>query len=138
MSETEIRAVIEARRRALHDRDAVAFLAGYAPQAVIFDLAPPLSHGLDPAGVAAWLATWDGPVVNETRDLVVTVQGRLAHTIGLERLAGTQGGAPRDVWLRLTLCLRRDGTVWRITHEHTSLPVRKTAAGLLALADLRP
>jgi ketosteroid isomerase-like protein len=137
MSEADIRAVIETRRRALHDRDAAAFLATYAPGAEIYDLAPPLAHGLDPDGVAAWLASWDGPVGNETAGVTLTLSGPFAVAHGLERLTGSQGGEPRDIWLRFTLVLERLPEGWRIVHEHTSVPFRK-GRQLLAATDLTP
>jgi ketosteroid isomerase-like protein len=137
VTERAIHALLDARRRALHDRDAVAFLAGYAPDAVIFDLAPPLAHGVDPTGVTDWIATWDGPILDETRDVRIVVAGAVAHVFGLERLAGLQGGSRRDIWFRFTLCLERRAEGWRILHEHTSLPFRKGAA-LTAAADLTP
>ena len=137
MSEADIRAVIEQRRRALHDRHAAAFLATYAADAVIYDLSPPLAHGLDPDGVAAWMASWDGPIGNETRDVAVTLAGPVAIAHGLERLAGRQGGEPRDIWLRFTLVLERSGDGWRVVHEHSSVPFRK-GTQLVAATDLTP
>jgi ketosteroid isomerase-like protein len=138
MSETGIRAVIETRRRALRDRDPAAFLVTYAPDALIFDLAPPLAHGLDAQGVAAWMASWDGPIGSETHDLRVEAAGPLALVTCLERLHGLQGGEARDIWMRLTLCLRRDHGGWRVTHEHVSVPVRKVDGRLIGATDLRP
>lgn len=137
VSAAAIRALLDARRQALHDRDAEAFLAIYAPDALIFDLAPPLAHGLDRRGVADWLASWDGPVASEIRDLRLTVAGDAAYASALERLAGRQGGEDRDIWFRLTLCLARGPEGWRVVHEHVSLPVRKTVA-LSAATDLIP
>jgi ketosteroid isomerase-like protein len=137
MSEADIRAVIARRGQALHDRDPAAFLATYTADAVIYDLAPPLAHGLDPEGVAAWLESWDGPIGNRTRDLAVTVEGGVATARGLERLTGSQGGEPRDIWLRFTLLLERSADGWRIVHEHTSVPFRK-GKQLVAATDLKP
>jgi ketosteroid isomerase-like protein len=138
MSEPAIRDVIETRRRSLHDRDAAAFCATYAPGALIFDLAPPLAHGLDAQAVAAWMASWDGPIGSGTHDLRVEVADPLALVTCLERLHGTQGGEARDVWMRLTLCLRLGPDGWRITHEHVSVPVRKDHGRLIGATDLSP
>lgn len=138
MGEAEIRALLARRSRALADRDAPDFLATYAPEAVIYDLAPPLAHGLDPEGVATWLASWDGPIRHEMRDVTVTVADGLALAFGLERLAGRQGGEPRDIWFRFTLVLARGDEGWRVTHEHTSVPVRKTDGRVEAATDLKP
>jgi uncharacterized protein (TIGR02246 family) len=137
MSEAEIRALVARRSRALRERNAAAFLATYAPDAVIYDLAPPLAHGLEPAGVTAWLASWDGPVGSTTRDIAVAVADPFAAVHGLERLTGSQGGERRDIWLRFTLLLRRSAGGWRIMHEHVSVPFRK-AGQLVAATDLVP
>lgn len=137
MSAPEIRAVIDRRRQALHDRDAAAFLATYAPAARVFDLAPPLAHDPDPEGVAAWIASWDGPIGNEAHEVAVTVAGGLAVAHGLERLTGSQDGEPRDIWLRFTLVLERGADGWRIAHEHASVPFRK-GVQLTAATDLKP
>jgi ketosteroid isomerase-like protein len=131
-------ALLATRARALRDRDPAAFLATYTPGALIFDLAPPLAHGLDPEGVAAWMASWDGPIGSEVHDLRVEVSGPLALVTCLERLHGSQGGEARDVWMRLTLGLRAGSEGWRITHEHVSVPVRKQDGRLIGATDLRP
>ena len=73
-----IRHAIEAVLRAFAARDANAVAASYAPDAVIFDLAPPLSRPVDAAEIAAWIATWRGPVVRTVRELGLDVSGDLA------------------------------------------------------------
>ncbi len=138
MSNIDLHALLAARARALHDRDPAAFLATYAAGALIFDLAPPLAHGLDPEGVAAWMASWDGPIGSGTHELHIEAREDLALVTCLERLHGTQGGEPRDIWMRLTLHLRRGPDGWRITHEHVSVPVRKQDGRLIGATDLRP
>ena len=130
--------MIAVRSEALQALDAARFLATYADDAVIFDLAPPLVHGLDPEGVASWMRTWDGPIENELRLLILSAAGCVAHAAGLERLAGSQAGETRDVWFRFTLCFALTSLGWRITHEHTSLPVRKLGGKLIAPTDLSP
>ncbi|HMQ94609.1 MAG TPA: nuclear transport factor 2 family protein [Amaricoccus sp.] len=135
--EDSIRELLETRRRALHDRDAEAFLAAYAAEAEVFDLAPPLSHGPDPAGVAAWMASWDGPIGSETRRVAIRSAGGVAFVAGLERLHGRQGGEARDIWMRFTLGLVQGPEGWRIAHEHVSVPVRKTQI-LMGATDLAP
>ncbi len=137
MEDREIRDLLGARRRALHDRDAAAFLAAYAPDATVFDLAPPLVHGPDRTGVAAWMASWDGPIGSETRDVRIRGAGDLAFVTGLERLHGIQGGEERDIWMRVTLGLERGAAGWHILHEHVSVPFRKTVL-LAGATDLKP
>jgi hypothetical protein len=57
----DIEAVLRSVRQGHYDKDPAAIGAQFAPEAVIFDLAPPLGHKLDGPGLAAWLDTWDGP-----------------------------------------------------------------------------
>jgi hypothetical protein len=59
---TAIEAVLRSVRQGHYDKDPAAIGAQFAPEAVIFDLAPPLGHKLDVPGLAAWLDNWDGPV----------------------------------------------------------------------------
>ena len=138
MNDPDPHALLATRAHALHGRDPAAFVATYAPCALIFDLSPPLAHGLDPEGVAAWMASWDGPIGSETHDLRVEVMGDLALVTCLERLHGAQGGETRDIWMRLTLFLRYRRGGWRITHEHVSVPVRKVDGRLIGAVDLKP
>jgi ketosteroid isomerase-like protein len=137
MSEAAVRQLIAGRSNALRMRDVDGFLASYADDALIFDLAPPLVHGVDREGVAAWMRTWDGSIENDVELHLVKVSGAMAYAAGLERLAGTQGDT-RDIWFCFTLCFAHTSDGWRITHEHTSLPVRKLAGQLITATDLSP
>jgi ketosteroid isomerase-like protein len=64
----EIEALFQKLARAHADHDACAIAEAYAPDAVIFDLAPPLGRrGWSRDDVAAWLAGWDGPIQIDAR-----------------------------------------------------------------------
>ena len=137
--EAAIRALIEDVHKAHQSKDAAAVVAPYTRDAVIFDLAPPLSHrGIDLQELEAWLDTWEGPVDLETRDFSITVSGDLAFCHGFYRLSGTKsGGGPVSVWTRATVCLRRTEGAWRIVHEHTSVPFYMDGS-FRAAVDLKP
>jgi ketosteroid isomerase-like protein len=137
--DAEIKAVLDAVRKGLHDKDAAAIGAQYAKDAVIFDLAPPLGHGLDVAGLAAWLDTWQGPVDVQERDLSVEVSGDLAFCHGLSKVSATTkfDGERAQWWQRITVCLRRTGGGWKIVHEHTSVPFYMDGSYRAAI-DLKP
>ncbi len=136
--EGEIAALIENRRNGHREKDAAAITAPYAPAAVRYDLAPPLvHHGMRRQEVEEWLATWDGPVTIDTRELDISVDGDLAVGWGLTRMRGRQGEVDQDLWFRMTLVLKRVGGQWRIVHEHTSVPFHMDGSYRAAI-DLEP
>jgi ketosteroid isomerase-like protein len=138
-SDTEsVRDTVAAMHKGLHDRDAAAVTALYAPDAVIFDLAPPLSHKVDQAELAAWLGTWKGPVMREAKELGTSVSGDLAVWHGyFHTTATTRGGEEAAWWERATLVFRRTGDGWKIVQEHTSVPFLMDGS-FLAATDLTP
>ena len=119
----EIEALFQKLARAHADHDAEAIIEAYAPDAVIFDLAPPLGRrGMNRDNVAAWLAGWDGPIQIDARDVSLTVDGDLAFVSALNRMRGRIGGEEQALWYRTTMCLRKISGRWRIVHEHSSVP----------------
>jgi ketosteroid isomerase-like protein len=133
-----IRGIVAALHKGLHDRDAAAITAHYEPDAAIFDLAPPLSHTVDRAGLAAWLGTWQGPVEREAKELGLTTSGDLAVWHGyFHTSATTPGGENAAWWERATIVFRRAGDGWKIVQEHTSVPFRMDGS-FLAATDLTP
>jgi len=138
MLDPEIIALFDARKRAHRDRNADAAVAGFAPDALLYTLAPPLAQsGIDRDGVATWMATWDSPIEIDTADLDGTTEGDLACATALCRMRGTQGDREIDLWYRSTTVLRRIDGRWRIVHEHTSVPFLMDGSDKAAL-DLRP
>lgn len=123
--EAEILAVIQSLYQAHLDKSAEGIAAPFAPDAAVYDLEPPLMHqGISVERKLNWLAGWDTPIELEPRDLTVKVSGDLAVVHGFVRMSGTKKEAGRhvDFWMRSTLCLEREESGWRITHEHTSVP----------------
>jgi ketosteroid isomerase-like protein len=105
--EADIRALIKTIDKAHRDKDAAAIVAPYAQDAVVCDLAPPLSHrGMDLQVKHAWLDTWEGPI-DRQRDFNITVNGDFAFCHGLYRLGGTPkaAGRPISFWMRATVCM---------------------------------
>jgi uncharacterized protein (TIGR02246 family) len=134
----EIEAVFQKLARAHADHDADAIVVAYAPDAVIFDLAPPLGRrGLNRDDVAAWLAGWDGPIRIDPRDVSLTVDGNLAFVSALNRMRGRQGGEDQDLWYRATVCLQKMGGRWRIICDHSSVPFYMDGS-YRAAVDLQP
>jgi ketosteroid isomerase-like protein len=138
--EIDIRALIESIHKAHHNKDAATIVSPYAQDAVVCDLAPPLSHpGQDRESKQAWLDTWEGSIDRESRDFAITVSGDFAFCHGFYRLSGTPKLAGRHIsfWMRATVCLHRDGGAWRIVHEHTSVPFYMDGS-LRPAFDLQP
>jgi ketosteroid isomerase-like protein len=120
-----ILALLDSMLQANRDKDAAAFAACFAPDAAVYNLAPPLiHHGIDVEEKQAWLDSWATPVDLEPRDFSVNVSGDVAFCHGFLRMTGTKMGAEGAVrfWMRETLCLERLGGEWKIVHEHTSVP----------------
>lgn len=138
-NEAAIRDLIDGRARALRAKDAARIIAHYAPSAVVFDLAPPLATtGTDPDSVAAWLATWDGPLGYDVERLTVTVSEDVAFAHSLDHMHGDRVGEPStDLWFRTTIGLECIDGRWLITHEHQSVPFAMDGSGR-ALLDLKP
>jgi ketosteroid isomerase-like protein len=139
----QIRALLEDRAAALRAKDASAVLSHYAPDTVKFDLAPPLRTAgpaaLDRRGLEGWFATWWGPLGYELRDFKVVTEGDLAFCHGVVRISGTKVEDDRkvSVWVRETVCLGKAGGLWKIRHEHSSVPFYMDGS-LRAAVDLKP
>lgn len=135
-----VQSVLQALRQGLHDRNAAAVTAQFSPDATIFDLAPPLAHGVDTAGLEAWLKTWDGPVEEDMPSPTIMVGGDLAVVHGLARISARSRAEDAQAvwWQRTTVCLRKqaDGD-WKIVHEHSSVPFHMDGSFRAAI-DLQP
>ena len=134
----EIEALLRKLAKAHADHDADAIVGAYAPDAVIFDLAPPLGrHGLNRESLEAWLAGWEGPIQIEARDVNLTVDGGLAFVSAFNRMRGRQDGEDQDLWYRTTMCLRKTGGRWQVICDHSSVPFYMDGSDRAAL-DLEP
>lgn len=140
--ETQIRAVLQSRVDAMRTRDAGQFLASFDPAIVKFDLAPPLQESgtavLDPAGLQGWLDTWQDDIAYDIAKLTIAVVADVAFCHCLNHLQGTRtDGEREDLWTRSTLGLRKTYGVWRIVHEHNSVPIHMDGSNRPAF-DLQP
>lgn len=143
-TDAEILAVLDERVAAHAARDAQRMIATCTDDAVRYTLAPPLQQGPDtpygtPEGLQAWLATFDGPVLIEYRDPVVTADGDVAFVHALTQMTATPAGATDSFsfWFRSTFGLRRIGGTWRIAHQHESTPFHMDGS-FRAATDLLP
>lgn len=124
-AETEIRRIIDAHASAVRRGDVHAILADVADDILVFDVVDPLRR-VGRASVrkraAEWLASYDGPVTWEDRDVVVA-EVDVAFCSMLSRVTGTlKAGSHVDMWFRKTLGLQRRDSWWHIIHDHGSVP----------------
>jgi uncharacterized protein (TIGR02246 family) len=138
----EVRELLESRVEACRKKDIDRLMSLYAPDIVYFDVVPPLQFaGADAVrrNFVRWFNEYDGPIGLETEYLNVAVHGDVAFAHMLHLDSGTMradGGAERSLWLRSTVCLRRTGGTWLITHEHISLPI--DFASMRPVLDITP
>jgi len=142
MDTSDIRQVVLERAAAVAARDAKAMVAHNAPTMVEYNLAPPLrqpSAGRDVEPAAKWLATFQGPMSLEVRDLAVTAEGSVAFCTSLNCLTATPVGEAEgfSLWFRVTLGLRRIDGRWLVVHEHESVPFEMDGS-LQASVGLQP
>lgn len=134
----EIEALFQQLKKALADHGADAIVGAYARDAVIYSLAPPLGgRGMDREGIAAWMASWDGPIRIDSRDVELAIDDSLAFVSVLNRMRGLQSGEEHDMWFRTTRCLRKTGGRWRIICDHASVPFYMDGSYRAAI-DLKP
>src|SRR5881628_857183 len=111
-AEAEIHALIDERIAAIRAKDATAATACLAVDVVAFELAPPLAlppgAAADVQGLAAWLSGFS-EIDIEVRDLVVEASDGVGFARSLHHLRATRtDGRPVSLWMRSTLCFRRE------------------------------
>jgi len=141
-TEQQVLAVLADQAAAITAGDARRALGHLGPGFVGFDLAPPLELSgpqvYDPAGLASWFESWDGPVGLDIGEPSVLAGGDVAFTYGLSPMHGVKAdGQPVDLWYRTTVGLRRIDGDWKIVHEHKSTPFLMDGSDKAAL-DLKP
>ncbi len=139
--ETQIQQLIDGWLKALRAKDIEGVMSHYAPDILLFDIAPPLQYkGADAyrKNWEEWFATWEGQIGYEIRDLSITVGDGIAFSHSLNRIYGTRtNGEETDVWVRVTACRREINGKWLITHEHVSVPFYMEDS-YRAAVDLKP
>jgi ketosteroid isomerase-like protein len=140
-AQEQIRAVIEERIGAIRRKDAAAAVACLAEDVVAFEMVPPLSlppgAARDAEATAAWLAGFEELDV-ELRDLAIEADGSVGFARALHHLKGTRvGGHKVSLWMRSTMCFRRERGEWVIAHAHTSVPFYP-GSEMKAAVDLVP
>src|SRR5215207_7193664 len=124
--EAQIRRLVDDWAKALHAKDVDAIMTCYAPDVLVFDLAPPLQHAgadLHRNNFAQWFTTFRGPIGSEMRDLRIVAGGDVAFCHCLNRISGVRtSGEKTDLWVRVTVCCHKIDSRWKVAHEHASVP----------------
>jgi ketosteroid isomerase-like protein len=125
-NEASIRAIIEARAKAVHASDLDALVTDLAEDIVSYDVVDPLRRegkSSSRTRAAEWLAAYDGAVSWENRDVQISADVNVALSHSLSHVTGQlKNGTEIDMWFRTTLGFRRVGGRWLIAHEHGSVP----------------
>jgi len=139
--EAQIRERIDQWAKALRAKDVDGLMSHYAPDILVFDLAPPLQYEGAVAyrkNWADWFPSFQGPVGYEIRYLNITTGDDVAFCHSLNRISGLRtSGEQTDVWVRATVGFRRIDGKWMVTHEHVSVPFYMDGSDKAAL-DLKP
>ena len=126
VTEAAVRQRIAEGVNAIRARDLDTLTALYAPDVVSFDLGAPLRYAGDDNKRRAWqevFAAYTGPIGYDVHELTVTTEGDIAFVHSLNHVRGTlASGRDIDMWVRWTACLRCVDGVWRVFHDHVSVP----------------
>jgi ketosteroid isomerase-like protein len=141
IDEAQIRELIDGWAKALRAKDIDGVMSHYAPEILVFDIAPPLLYRGANAyrkNYEEWFATWQGPIGYEIRDPSITVGDDVAFSHSLNRIYGKRtDGEKTGVWVRVTACFRKINGKWLIAHEHISVPLYMDGSDRAAV-DLKP
>lgn len=121
-NEQEVRALIGAWTDAICNGDIDRVLANRADDVILYDVPEPVEM----RGIDAYRDSWRiffehnaaGPDCFRLSDVEVVAGDDAAYACGLLTIGGG------DAQCRLTLGLRRVEGVWKVTHEHHSIPVK--------------
>ena len=117
---------IEAWAKATEEKQFDQVIAYYSERALIFDVLPPLQY----KSAASYEKSWD-EWQPETKpgfrfyftELAAHASEKIAFAHGILHCKGeTSEGKKIDDTVRCTFCLEKHDDVWRIVHQHSSMP----------------
>ena len=127
--EASIREFVGSLAQAIRSKDIDALMAHYAPDAVVYDVMPPLAVQCAAdyrKNFEGWFASMPGPIEYEMSDLRISFSESHAFYHALGHVKGTrQNGEKADYWVRVTTCLQKANGQWLVGHEHVSMPAAK-------------
>ncbi len=125
-ADQEIRAVIDERVSAVRAKASAPLVDRQADDIVIFDVLPPLlTRGGDAVveQTRAWFDAYASDIAYDVEEVEIHADADVAFCSFVYHVGGTlTSGDAVDMWVRATLGLRRTDGVWRIVHDHESVP----------------
>jgi uncharacterized protein (TIGR02246 family) len=139
-AEQELRDLVAERVAAVHAKDPRPLADRHAADVIAFNVLPPLQlHGaaeID-AQTQTWFDSYPGPIGYDVEQLVVHADGDVGFCSFLYHVTGTLAdGNEVSMWVRATLGCRRLDGVWKIVHDHESVPFDPESGQ--ALVSLQP
>jgi PhnB protein len=126
---------------ALRAKDLDALMLHYEPDILLYDLAPPLlQRGADEyrKNWQDWFASFEGAIGYEIHNLSISASDGIAFSTSINRISGKRTtGEQTDVWIRATICYRKQNNKWFVAHEHLSVPFYMDGSFKAAI-DLKP
>jgi uncharacterized protein (TIGR02246 family) len=124
--QAQIRTLMDRRAEAVRAKDLDSLLTTYTADVVTFDVISPLRTRGSAAvrqRAAEWFASFNGPLGYEVRDLSITTSDAVAFCHSLNGVNAMKSDGTRlEMWWRATVCFRKIGDQWMVTHEHSSVP----------------
>lgn len=106
---------------------------------VIFDAIPPLKY----SGTQAWRKNLEGfvaaynPGILEITELQIVNDGKIGYAHSIQRFTGTdKSGKKIQMAFRVTDCLQKENSKWKIVHEHNSMPIDYASGRAFLNAEL--
>jgi ketosteroid isomerase-like protein len=126
VDQIQIMKLVDNWANAIRTKDLNARMVNYAPNIQLFDVVEPLEYfGANAVRKRAseWFSAFDGPLDFEMHDLRLSSDGDVAFSHSLNHVIGMKtDGKKLDMWWRATVCYRKMGDQWMVTHEHNSVP----------------
>jgi ketosteroid isomerase-like protein len=122
----QVRLLLEQWAQATRENLQDDILRNHAPEAVIYDVLPPMKYD----GTEAYRRSWgdwqpdtQGEGSFDLLDLSIVAGTDVAFAHCFIRCGGTlPNGKTFEDLVRATFCLRKTGGAWRIEHQHISKP----------------
>ena len=116
--------------QAVWEKDVAALMALYSEDLVIFDLWEKPAHSSYSEWsetMNQWLGSLDGERVRVEFEKVRTFasgnQGYASAFVSFSAVSEESGKVLRSIKERISLGFIKEGSIWRVNHQHTSLPI---------------